>query len=101
MVDQSVKQGKVGRCTSPIMELVIKGKVRASLDSPQVARGFRKTNASARQKVWRWLTQRWWRRRQSASMAPSHWSSPRSTKGRAAKEEVRAQPMPSPVKGST
>ena len=59
MVDQSVKQGKVGRCTSPIMELVIEGKVRASLDAPQVAQGFRKTIASARQKFWRWLTQRW------------------------------------------
>jgi hypothetical protein len=41
------------------MELVIEGKVRASLDTPQVAQGFRKTFASARQKVWRWLTQRW------------------------------------------
>jgi hypothetical protein len=59
MVDQSVKQGKVGRCTSPIMELVIEGKVPANLDNPQVAQGFRKTKASARQKVWRWLTQ-WW-----------------------------------------
>ena len=59
MVDQSVKQGKVGRCTSPIMELVIEGKIPASLASPQVAHGFRKTIASARQKVWRWLTQRW------------------------------------------
>jgi hypothetical protein len=59
MVDQSVKQGKLGRCTSPMMELVIEGKVAASLESPQVARGFRKIKASARQKPWRWLTQRW------------------------------------------
>jgi hypothetical protein len=58
MVDQTVMQGNVGRCTSLIMLLENEGKVVASLWRPQEAAGFRNSEAIARQKLWRFVTQR-------------------------------------------
>ena len=58
MIDQADEQGRAGRCQDLIMELAAEGKVPASLCSPQLILGCRKTTASTRLDLCRCETQR-------------------------------------------